>query len=56
MRQVEVARAQVSAAEAQIEALKENTVALLTPGAINVTINSDGAGGWQSGGAERVAA
>ena len=56
VRQVEVARAQVSAAEAQIEALKENTVALLTPGAINVTINSDGAGGWQSGGAERVAA
>ena len=56
VRQVEVARAQVSAAEAQVEALKENTVALLTPGAINVTINSDGAGGWQSGGAERVAA
>ena len=56
VRQVEVARAQVTAAEAQINALNANTQALQQGGAINVTINSDGAGGWQSGGAERVAA
>ena len=56
VRQVEAAKAQVAAAEAQINALNANTQALQQGGAINVTINSDGAGGWQSGGAERVAA
>lgn len=56
VRQVEAAKAQVAAAEAQINALNANTQALQQGGAINVTINSDGAGGWQSGGAERIAA
>ena len=56
VRQVEAAKAQVAAAEAQINALNANTQALQQSSAINVTVVSDGAGGWDSGGAERVAA
>ena len=56
VRQVEAAKAQVAAAEAQINALNANTQALQQGSAINVTVVSDGAGGWDSGGAERVAA
>ncbi len=56
VRQVEAANKQIAAAEAQISALNANTEALRQGGAIAVTVNSDGAGGWISGGAERIAA
>jgi hypothetical protein len=56
VRQVEAANKQIAAAEAQISALNANTEALRQGGAIAVTVISDGAGGWSSGGAERIAA
>ncbi|NBO39396.1 hypothetical protein EBU99_12520 [bacterium] len=56
VRQVETVNKQIAIAEAQVNALNANTEALRQGGTIAVTVNSDGAGGWSSGGAERIAA